>query len=69
MLAALRKAPLLDPYDMHQHFMDYAAAKMQDDLYLIAADSQVKGAQPRAIVQVCNNDKRRPSSRRLITSR
>ena len=30
--------PLIDPYDTYQHLMDYWAATMQDDCYLIAAD-------------------------------
>ncbi|CAN5490758.1 type I restriction-modification system subunit M [soil metagenome] len=30
--------PLLDPYDIYQHLMDYWEATMQDDCYLIAAD-------------------------------
>ena len=30
--------PLIDPYAVYQHLMDYWAATMQDDLYLIAAD-------------------------------
>ncbi len=30
--------PLIDPYDVYQHLMEYAAETMQDDLYLIAAD-------------------------------
>jgi type I restriction enzyme M protein len=30
--------PLIDPYDVYQHLMDYWAATMQDDVYLIAAD-------------------------------
>jgi type I restriction enzyme M protein len=30
--------PLIDPYDVYQHLMDYWAATMQDDCYLIAAD-------------------------------
>jgi type I restriction enzyme M protein len=30
--------PLLDGYDIYQHLMDYWAATMQDDAYLIAAD-------------------------------
>jgi type I restriction enzyme M protein len=30
--------PLIDPYDIFQHLMDYWAATMQDDLYIIAAD-------------------------------
>jgi type I restriction enzyme M protein len=52
LLAAFREAPLLDPYDIYQHLMDYWAETMQDDSYLIAADGWVKGAQPREIVQV-----------------
>jgi type I restriction enzyme M protein len=30
--------PLIDPYDVYQHLMDYWADTMQDDCYLIAAD-------------------------------
>jgi type I restriction enzyme M protein len=56
LLAAFQQAPLLDPYDVYQHLMDYWAETMQDDCYLIAADGWVKGAQPREIVQVKNKD-------------
>ena len=56
LLAAFRKAPLLDAYDVYQHLMDYWAETMQDDAYLIAADGWVPGAQPREIVQVKNKD-------------
>ncbi|MDE0159946.1 MAG: N-6 DNA methylase [Candidatus Dadabacteria bacterium] len=38
LLAAFKTAPLLNSYDMYQHLMDYWAATMQDDCYLIAAD-------------------------------
>jgi len=50
--------PLVDAYDIYQHFMDYWAAAMQDDCYLIAADGWVKGAQPREIRKVENKDKK-----------
>ncbi|PYR82509.1 MAG: type I restriction endonuclease subunit M, partial [Acidobacteria bacterium] len=30
--------PLIDPYDVYQHLMDYWAETMQDDVYLIAAN-------------------------------
>lgn len=30
--------PLIDPYDIYQHLLDYWAEVMQDDCYLIAAD-------------------------------
>ena len=30
--------PLIEPYDIYQHLMDYWAETMQDDCYLIAAD-------------------------------
>lgn len=30
--------PLIDPYDIYQHLMDYWAEALQDDVYLIAAD-------------------------------
>ena len=41
LLAAFRRAPLLDAYDVYQHLMDYWAGTMQDDAYLIAADGWV----------------------------
>ncbi len=52
LLSAVRRVPLLDAYDVYQHLMDYWAETMQDDAYLIAVDSWVKGAQPREIIQV-----------------
>ena len=52
LLATFRQAPLLDAYDVYQHLMDYWAESMQDDLYLIAADGWVEGAQPREIMRV-----------------
>ena len=38
LLYSFTDQPLLDPYDIYQHLMDYWAATMQDDAYLIAAD-------------------------------
>jgi len=52
LLAAFRAVPLIDAYDIYQHLMDYWAATMQDDAYLIASDGWVKGAQPREVKQV-----------------
>ncbi len=52
LLDTFKIAQLLDAYDIYQPLMDYWAATMQDDAYLIAADGWVKGAQPREIVQV-----------------
>ncbi len=49
LLARFEKAPLLDPYDVYQHLMDYWSETMQDDCYLIAADGWV--AQPVRIVE------------------
>lgn len=56
LLKTFHAADLLDAYDVYQHLMDYWAATMQDDAYLIAADGWVKGAQPREIVQQKNKD-------------
>jgi type I restriction enzyme M protein len=56
LLAIFQTAPLLDGYDVYQHLMDYWAATMQDDCYLIAADGWKAGAQPREIRQVKNKD-------------
>jgi type I restriction enzyme M protein len=38
LLAHYKNKPLIDPYDVYQHLMDYWAETMQDDCYLIAAD-------------------------------
>jgi hypothetical protein len=46
LLAAFRPVPLIDAYDVYQHLMDYWAATMQDDAYLIAADGWVAKPAP-----------------------
>ncbi len=51
LLQKFKTAPLLDAYDIFQHLMDYWAATMQDDCYLIAADGWRDAAQPRLIVE------------------
>jgi type I restriction enzyme M protein len=56
LLATFKTAPLLDAYDIYQHLMDYWAATMQDDCYLIAAEGWKAGAQPREIRQVKNKE-------------
>jgi type I restriction enzyme M protein len=38
LLAHYADKPLIDPYDIYQHLMDYWAQTIQDDCYLIAAD-------------------------------
>ncbi len=38
LLAHYADKPLIDPYDVYQHLMDYWAETMQDDCYLIAGD-------------------------------
>jgi type I restriction enzyme M protein len=38
LLAHYAGKPLIDPYDVYQHLMDYWAETMQDDCYSIAAD-------------------------------
>jgi type I restriction enzyme M protein len=38
LLAHYADRPLINPYDIYQHLMDYWAETMQDDCYLIAAD-------------------------------
>jgi len=49
LLASFKAAPLLDAYDVYQHLMDFWAATMQDDCYLIAAEGWT--ATPRRIVE------------------
>ncbi len=51
LLAIFGKARLIDPYDVYQHLMDYWAATMQDDVYLVAHAGWVGAAKPRPIVE------------------
>jgi len=44
-------APLIDAYDVYQHLMDYWAATMQDDVYLIVHGGWAEAAKPRLIVE------------------
>ncbi|MBI2277669.1 MAG: N-6 DNA methylase [Dechloromonas sp.] len=57
LLIAFQAAPLLDPYDVYQHLMDYWAETMQDDAYLIAADGWV--AKPARIVETDKKGKQK----------
>ncbi|WP_153117020.1 type I restriction-modification system subunit M [Rhodocyclus tenuis] len=57
LLAAFQASPLLDPYDVYQHLMDYWAETMQDDAYLIAADGWV--AKPARIVETDKKGKQK----------
>jgi type I restriction enzyme M protein len=56
LLATFREVPLLDAYDIYQHLMDYWAATMQDDGFILAAEGWQKGAQPREIIKVKNKE-------------
>lgn len=49
LLTHYRGRPLIDPYAVYQHLMDYWAETMQDDVYLIAADGWE--AKPTRIVE------------------
>jgi type I restriction enzyme M protein len=51
LLETFQKAPLIDPYDVYQHLMDYWAETMQDDVYMIAIDGWQAAAKPRLIIE------------------
>lgn len=51
LLATFKTAPLVNAYDVYQHLLDYWAATMQDDCYLIADDGWYEAAQPLLIVE------------------
>ena len=55
LLAHYEGRPLLDAYAVYQHLMDYWAATMQDDCYLVAADGWV--ARTARIVETAKNGK------------
>ncbi|WP_310461785.1 type I restriction-modification system subunit M [Sphaerotilus sp.] len=50
LLAHYRDQPLVDPYAVYQHLMDYWAATLQDDVYMIAAEGWK--AEVRQLVEV-----------------
>jgi type I restriction enzyme M protein len=51
LLKTFRDAPLLDPYDLYQHVMDYWAEVMQDDVYMIVSDGWLEAAKPRLLIE------------------
>ena len=56
LLATFEHAPLLDPYDIYQHLMDYWAETIQDDCYIVSADGWNAGARVREILQLKNKE-------------
>ncbi len=57
LLEAYEATPLIDAYDIYQHLMDYWAASMQDDCYLIAADGWL--AEPARIIETDKKGKQK----------
>ncbi|MBK1736050.1 type I restriction endonuclease subunit M [Halorhodospira abdelmalekii] len=57
LLDTFRAAPLLDPYDIYQHLMDYWYETLQDDAYEIAADGWV--AEPRRLLEEVKSGKKK----------
>jgi type I restriction enzyme M protein len=56
LLATFKLVPLVDAYDVYQHLMDYWAAVMQDDVYLLVQDGWASARTLREVVQVKNKD-------------
>ena len=56
LLATFKPVPLVDAYDVYQHLMDYWAAAMQDDVYLLVQDGWAAASTLREVVQVKNKD-------------
>ncbi len=50
LLEQFESAPLIDPYAVYQHLMDYWAETMQDDVYAIVQDGWEAAARPRELV-------------------
>lgn len=57
LLRHFEEVPLLDPYALYQHLMDFWAESMQDDAYLIAADGWQ--AQTYRIIETDKNGKQK----------
>jgi type I restriction enzyme M protein len=51
LLETFRQAPLLDPYDLYQHLMDYWAETLQDDVYMIVSDGWREATKPRLLIE------------------
>jgi type I restriction enzyme M protein len=46
LLETFRQAPLIDPYDVYQHLLDYWAETMQDDAWMLVSDGWQALADP-----------------------
>lgn len=57
LLETFRPAPLLDPYDLYQHLMDYWFEALQDDAYAITADGWV--AETRRVLEEVKSGKKK----------
>ena len=58
LLKIFAPVPLIDPYDVYQHLMDYWAETMQDDVWIIASDGWEAAKVIRQIVPIKDkNDK------------
>lgn len=55
LLHTVAAAPLIDPYDIYQHLMNYWEQTMQDDCYMIAADGWTNSARPRVMIEEKKN--------------
>ncbi len=56
LLTAYHATPLVNPYDIFQHLMEYWADPLQDDLYLISDQGWIGAATPREIVKIKNKE-------------
>jgi type I restriction system adenine methylase HsdM len=65
LLSTFHGAPLLDPYDVYQHLMDYWAETLQDDCHLIAGDGWVEAARPQPMAE----DKAKKAKPDLVVGR
>lgn len=57
LLETFHASPLLDPYDLYQHLMDYWAETLQDDTYEITADGWV--AEPHRMLEEISSGKKK----------
>jgi len=56
LLGVFGNCHLIDPYDVYQLLMDYWAATMQDDVYIISTNGWVEGARPRQLIPTKNKE-------------
>jgi len=69
LLETFQKLPLINPYDVYQHLMNYWSETMQDDLYMITGDGWVKANVLRQIIDTKDKKKKEEADLEIGTQK